>query len=88
MILNKTKIHLATESRKGQLEDSEQFSHPSFPHSLVASFCNVQLPLKREMHGALFNHISEQAFSSWSLPVEVHETLLPSSKQQEGLKPS
>lgn len=71
MILNKT------DSRKGQLEDSEQFSHSSFLHSLVAFFCNVQLLLKREMHDALFNLISEQAFSSRSPPVEVHETLLP-----------
>lgn len=77
MILNKTKVHLATESRKGQLEHSEQFSHSSFLHSLVAFFCNVQWLLKRETHDALFNHISEQAFSSRSPPVEVHETLLP-----------
>ena len=56
----KPNIHLATDSRKGKLEDSE-FSHRSFPHSLVAFFCNGQLLLKREMHDALFNHISEQA---------------------------
>lgn len=82
MILSKTNINLATESRKGQLEDPKdmifQFSHSFFLHSLGVFFCNLQLLPRRKICDAPFSHISEKAvFILAPLMMEVHKALLP-----------